>query len=117
MHSPQPWQGPPGGGHWVTVSADGAWFWDGTAWRPTAQNPWASPGSAGAAASAMLATAPPAAVLGPPPSPIVTADGLWWWTGYGWAPTLAFLAFQESERLRKLQTWLTIGAAALLFLR
>jgi hypothetical protein len=49
--------------------------------------------------------------------PLVTADGLWWWTGYGWAPTLAALAFQESERRRRLQSWLNIGAAVLLFLR
>jgi hypothetical protein len=43
---------------------------------------------------------------------------LWWWTGYGWAPTLAALAYWESERRRRMQSWLTIGGAAvLLFLR
>jgi hypothetical protein len=107
--SSQPWQGPPTGGQRLIVSADGSWFWDGFSWQPTARNLWSHSGSG--ASPRGYAPALPVA------EPVVTADGLWWWTGYGWAPTLAALAFWESERRRKLQTWLSIGAAALLLLR
>ena len=44
---------------------------------------------------------------------MVTADGLWWWNGYGWVPTMAALAFQESERQRRRAGWLALGAAVL----
>jgi hypothetical protein len=96
---------PPGGARWLSVSADGRWFWDGAGWQPTQHNPWPQ---AAASAPAPAAWAP---------TPLVSADGMWWWTGYGWAPTLAALAFHESERRRRLQSWLNIGAAAFLFLR
>jgi hypothetical protein len=44
---------------------------------------------------------------------MLTADGLWWWNGYGWVPTVAALAFQESERQRRRAGWLSLGAAVL----
>ena len=66
------------------------------------QNPWAPEPPPGAT-SGVLSEA----------TPIVTADGLWWWNGYGWAPTMAALAFQESERQRRRAGWLALGAAVL----
>lgn len=86
---------PPG---WNCAPARPYWYWDGYGWRPTAYNPWAPTPAA------------PALVY-------VTADGLWWWDGYGWRPTVAAHAYWESERRRRIQSWLNLGAAALLFLR
>ena len=90
-----PAQAPPTGGGWVHVSADGRWYWDGWTWRATYDN---------------------ATTLQALPT-TVTPDGMWWWAGYAWAPTPAALAFWESERRRRTQSWLTIAAAALFFLR
>ena len=96
--STDPAQAPPSGQFSLHVTADGLWYWDGYGWRPTASNPWAPTPAA------------PAVVH-------VTADGLWYWDGYTWRPTVAALASWESERRRRIQSWLNLGAAALLFLR
>ena len=94
-----PNQAPPSGEFSLNVSGDGQWYWDGYGWRPTLTNPRAT---AARAAPTLVHMSP---------------DGLWWWDGSSWRPTLAALAYWESERRRRIQSWLNIGAAALLFLR
>lgn len=34
---------PPSGGDWVPVTTDGSWYWDGTRWVATIENPWPAP--------------------------------------------------------------------------
>ena len=97
--SASPNQAPPSGEFWLNVSGDGQWYWDGYGWRQTLTNPWAS-----------IAPAAPTLVR-------MSPDGLWCWDGYSWRPTVAALAYWESERRRRIQSWINIGAVALLFLR